>query len=294
MSFGNPLRVARVGAFCIAALLVAGAPNEAAAQLHDVSNGTSYLTGNLGIGTTSPGAALDVQPSGTSTDFQITSSGFSSQVTLTTSQGTSSYIRVIPNLVPDGNNVQSLGAGFNQWASIYGVNGYFSGNVGIGQSSPSYVLDVSGQARFTGGYTTSDRRWKTNIEPLKDSLSVIGQLQGVSFNWRRKEFPKMHFAEGEQLGFIAQEVEKVLPAIVSTDRDGYKNISYESITPVLVEAVKEQQSQITALKAANDNLVTRVSADDDALKAEDDALKAANDNIADLRASFEAYKKAHP
>ena len=140
-------------------------------------------------------------------------------------------------------------------AMVIGTSGY----VRIANTSPSYILDVTGQARFTGGYTTSDRRWKTDIEPLKDFFSVISQLQGVNFDWKRKDFPKMNFAEGKQIGFIAQDVEKVLPAIVSTDKDGYKNLSYESVTPVLVEAVKE-------LKADNDNLRA--------------GLKAANDNLA--------------
>ena len=126
-----------------------------------------------------------------------------------------------------------------------------SGNVGIGTTSPSYILDVTGQARFTGGYTISDRRWKTNITPLKDALSMVTQLQGVSFDWKRKEFPEMHFGDGQQIGFVAQDVEKVLPQIVSTDNKGYKNVSYESVIPVLTEAVKE-------LKADNDNQAAKI------------------------------------
>ena len=55
---------------------------------------------------------------------------------------------------------------------------------------------------------------------------MVTQLQGVSFDWKRKEFPEMHFGDGQQIGFVAQDVEKVLPQIVSTDNEGYKNVSY--------------------------------------------------------------------
>ncbi len=165
---------------------------------------------------------------------------------------------------------------------IFHANAAFSpfvlsrdGLVGIGNTGPSYILDVSGHARFTGGYTTSDQRWKTNIEPLKDSLGLVTKLQGVSFDWKRKGFPNTRFAEGKQIGFIAQEVEKILPTIVSTNKDGYKNLSYESVTPVLVEAMKE-------LKADNDNLraeLAKASAANDNEAVEINALKARLDKL---------------
>jgi len=140
--------------------------------------------------------------------------------------------------------------------------------VGIGTTSPSYVLDVTGQARFTGSYTTSDRRWKTNIHPITGALDSVNRLQGVTYDWRRKEFSQMRFAEGRQIGFIAQDVEKVMPDIVATDQAGFKNVSYQSVTPLLVEAVKE-------LKAANDNLTARHVDDEKAIES----LKAANQNF---------------
>ena len=142
-----------------------------------------------------------------------------------------------------------------QFGSVLTVTN--TGYVGINNSSPSYALDVSGVARFTGGYTTSDRRWKTNIEPINGALGTLEQLQPVNFDWRRDEFPNKHFPEGKQIGFIAQEVEKVLPNIVETDNEGYKSVSYQSVIPLLVEAVKELQTTnkdlAAQLKTANDN-----------------------------------------
>ena len=58
-----------------------------------------------------------------------------------------------------------------------------------------------------------------------------------------------HFEEGRQIGLIAQEVEAVFPELVKTDSQGYKAVSYEKLTAVLVEAMKEQQAKISELGA---------------------------------------------
>lgn len=81
-------------------------------------------------------------------------------------------------------------------------------------------------------------------------------LQGVNYYWKTKEFPDLKFTDDKQIGLIAQDTEKVIPEIVTTDNNGYKGISYEKLTPVLVEAIKElkaendrQQKEIEELKA---------------------------------------------
>ena len=56
----------------------------------------------------------------------------------------------------------------------------------------------------------------------------------------------MEFGDERQLGFSAQEVEKLFPEVVTTDANGYKSVDYGRLTPVLVEAIKEQQKQIDA------------------------------------------------
>ena len=88
---------------------------------------------------------------------------------------------------------------------------------------------------------TSDERLKKNIQPLASSLAKLAQLRGVSFKW--KDEP-----QDNQIGLVAQEVEKILPEIVSTDSEGYKSIAYGKLTAVLLEAIKEQQQQIEELK----------------------------------------------
>ncbi|KAB2871090.1 MAG: tail fiber domain-containing protein, partial [Bacteroidales bacterium] len=134
--------------------------------------------------------------------------------------------------------------------------------VGINVTTPTQTLDVNGNARFrsigSGAYSgvvnrmadgtlttaTSDIRLKENVSVLENSLSKVLKLRGVNFTWKAN--PEL----GNRIGFIAQEVEAVLPELVFTnENDGYKGVNYAEMTAVLVEAVKEQQKQIEALKA---------------------------------------------
>jgi hypothetical protein len=152
-----------------------------------------------------------------------------------------------------------------------------NGNTAIGHASPTEMLDVDGNARFrnisSGAYAgtvnrtsdgtltmaTSDISTKENICTLSNGLNSVMNLRGISFTW--KTDPEM----GTRIGFIAQEVEKVLPELVFTNpADGLKGVNYAEMTAVLVEAVKEQQNQIEdqqkeidELKALVNNLVNQ-------------------------------------
>jgi hypothetical protein len=85
----------------------------------------------------------------------------------------------------------------------------------------------------------SDQVHKTNINEIDDSWSLLNQLRPVSFDW--KDINKHSY------GFIAQEVEQVLPNIVSTADNG-KTISYIQLIPLLLHAVKQQREEIETLK----------------------------------------------
>ena len=87
----------------------------------------------------------------------------------------------------------------------------------------------------------SDFRLKKNINSIPNALNRTLSLNGVSFNWLTDEFPEFNFEEGSNLGFIAQDVEDIFPELVRTEKNGYKSIAYDNLTPVLVEAIKEQQ-----------------------------------------------------
>ena len=143
-------------------------------------------------------------------------------------------------------------------------------NPGTGTTSPGYTLTVSGTSWTTNNaWAGSDIRWKQNIVPLQSSLDKVMQLKPVNFDWRANEFPDLHFSNGTQIGFIAQDVEKVIPEVVTTDNNGYKGLSYERITPVLAGAIQEQQSEISMLKAEN----TAMKSDIEMMKLEIQKLK---------------------
>jgi hypothetical protein len=130
-----------------------------------------------------------------------------------------------------------------------------NGNIGIGLNNPQYQLHVNGYAYNIGSWGSSDKRWKTNLSPLNNSLKKITLLNGYSFNWDTANYPEMNFPTEPQIGLIAQEVEKIFPKLVHTDDEGYKAVAYDKLTAVLVEALKELNnknetlsSEIEALK----------------------------------------------
>jgi hypothetical protein len=130
------------------------------------------------------------------------------------------------------------------------------GNVGIGTSSPTVKLQVNGDiiANSIGG--SSDLRFKTNIRPVTNALDKIKALRGVYFNWNQNEFPDRQFGSNVELGFIAQEVEKIIPEIVTKDKtnEEYRSVKYDKLVALLVEAIKEQQKQIDSLTIKVNNL----------------------------------------
>jgi hypothetical protein len=122
-----------------------------------------------------------------------------------------------------------------------------SGNVGIGITSPDEKLVVY-NGSTTGKYTTagwthsSDMRLKENITNITDALSDVIKLQGVRFSFINDP------DKSKQIGFIAQDVEKIFPELVVSDKEGLKSIAYGQVNAVLVEAIKEQQEQIQSLQ----------------------------------------------
>jgi hypothetical protein len=82
---------------------------------------------------------------------------------------------------------------------------------------------------------------------MTEGLDKIDRIRPVTFDWVPTE--NVSDREGADFGFIAQELEEVLPEVVHTRGDGYKTVMYEKVVPVLVQAMKEQQTMIEALKA---------------------------------------------
>ncbi|HAN18169.1 MAG TPA: hypothetical protein DCQ24_05790 [Bacteroidales bacterium] len=135
------------------------------------------------------------------------------------------------------------------------VNGYgLILDVPDGQTS-TYTLWVYGSSFSSGGtWDASDEKFKKDIIPITSTVQKLSKLSGVYYNLKVDEFPKMKFSDKKQIGFLAQEVEQYFPELVKEDLDGNKAINYSKFTPILVEAIKEQQKQIDTLINENSNL----------------------------------------
>jgi len=151
---------------------------------------------------------------------------------------------------------------------------FYDGVMGINTEIPAFDLDVFGDIRISGGsigvninpsatdgridasndvvaYSSSDKRWKENIQPIENALDKVSQISGVEFDWKKltkEEKKTQHGNEGHDIGVIAQEIEKVLPEIVTTRENGYKGVRYEKIVPLLIESIKELKAEIEELK----------------------------------------------
>lgn len=136
-----------------------------------------------------------------------------------------------------------------------------AGNVGIGTiPSGTYKIEIAGNIGTAGINEMSDERWKKNIKPYENALAKVMQLQGVTYDWRTSQFPERNFETTRQIGFIAQEVEKILPELVNEDANGYKSVEYSKVVSVLTEAMKEQQELIDSQQKQIDYLQTQIEA----------------------------------
>ena len=119
------------------------------------------------------------------------------------------------------------------------------GRIGVNNEAPSQALQVSGNICASGTIgMCSDVRFKDNIENITGALDKVTSLRGVSFTWKQDEYPAQRFADGQQVGLIAQEVLEVIPEVVLKDGDGYYSVDYGKLTPLLVEAVKELSKEL--------------------------------------------------
>jgi hypothetical protein len=122
----------------------------------------------------------------------------------------------------------------------------------------------SGWVNYT---TVSDGRLKTNITQVKGGLDIIKKLNPVYFDWDQKTDRGKSFGTKHQVGFIAQQVEKILPEVVTRGGDSYRTLEYGNLTAVIVAAVKElyhkvmgHDAQILALKAEKETMSKKIQA----------------------------------
>ena len=156
-----------------------------------------------------------------------------------------------------------------------------NGRVGIGTLAPLDPLQVLGDLRLgtvngtvagsgcvkrfdgvtpIGGTCASDARFKRDVTAFAPSLDRIAALRPAHYFWRADEFPERGFGRGQGYGLIAQEVEAVLPELVSTDAQGYKAVDYSKLPLLAIQAIRE-------LKERNDALERRLATIESALAA---------------------------
>lgn len=190
----------------------------------------------------------------TTSSFSITPAGTSGQVL--TSNGAAAPSWTTPSGGISGTGTAGNIAKFSGATSIGNSILFDDGtNVGVGAApGGSYKLQVNGLIGSTGINETSDQRYKKNIFTIENALQKVMLLRGVNYLWRTEEFKEKNFGSAPQIGLIAQEVEKIIPQVVTTDASGYKAVEYSKLVSLLIEAVKEQQEQIQSLQLAAGNL----------------------------------------
>jgi FtsZ-binding cell division protein ZapB len=215
------------------------------------------LNGNLGIGTTAPTSNLHVNVPSSSDPIGAMSIDVQSFNSIPNSTA-SHFFRV-----------RDLGAS----ATHFYIRG--DGLVGIGTTQPADKLQVVGDLRVGIGTTgcvkdadgtviagtcSSDLRFKKDIAPFINVLDKLARLQPVYFNWRAAEFPNKHFGNALSYGLIAQDVEQVLPELVTKDEQGFRAVNYSKLPLLTIQAVKELRAENDALKQQNAALATRLEA----------------------------------
>lgn len=200
-------------------------------------------SGNIGIGTTNPFYALEVD-----SDNGIAISGETNKIGKIGVLGSAlAGIGTSPGGVGVEGDAVGIGA-----IGVYGRAIWDATGIGVQGAGNQYDFYATGPGLdFQGG---SSIRWKRNIQPIKGALEKVLKLRGVYFDWD-KEHGGSH-----SLGMIGEEVGEVFPEIVGYEADGKytQGMDYSKLGPILVEAIKELKAQNDALKQRIEALEKRV------------------------------------
>lgn len=170
----------------------------------------------------------------------------------------------------DQNNRLAIGTRISGTSSVPLIYGEFDNK----------LIRINGDLEVTGSYPqTSDKRLKKDFTPLNNILNDLMKINPTYYHWKYKEFKNRRFSDKKQIGVIAQEVEKVFPVLVRTDADGYKSVDYVKFTPILIEAIKEQQKQISNLE----NRLADLENQNNNLKAQVTDIKNLKSELAELK-----------
>ncbi|PTL80169.1 tail fiber domain-containing protein [Vitiosangium sp. GDMCC 1.1324] len=212
--------------------------------------------GNIGIGTKSPRARLEVANGAIMpTVGNSSSAGIQFPMDPFGGSGDSAFLRYFQ--VGSGEDTKLLLGNDNDPNDTLGFWQYgaermtvYNGCVGINTQTPSATLDVNGSLNvqgfswFRGGYSGSDLRLKQDITPVEDALEKVLRLRALRYRLRDSQDDAVY------LGLIAQEVEQIFPEVVAENAEGMKGINYSSLVAPLIEAIKTQQRQLDGLRDA--------------------------------------------
>ena len=230
------------------------------------TGGNPYLTFSSWNGT-SKVDRLEIQDNGrivfknytTTTSFTGTVVGFlgfdaSGNILTTTGSGATggaslSGGKINYNTIWNSTTTVSTGSVYQYSATQVVITG---SSLAVGDIAPSATPGRIDATNDIVAYSTSDIRFKENIKPIINAVSKVNQISGVEFDWI--EDIDHHGNKGHDIGVIAQELEKVLPEVVTTRDSGYKAVKYDKIVTLLIQAIKEQQSEIQELKSRIDGI----------------------------------------
>ncbi|RUM63099.1 MAG: hypothetical protein DSZ05_09060 [Sulfurospirillum sp.] len=195
-----------------------------------VDSGYGYFADKVGIGTDTPTANLVVSDTSPSVTIEATDSSGNAYLKFIEGENGTNGIQF--DYDSDNNKL---------WIK----NNSDDAIIASFRRSGSELFRVNGEMRATAYNTDSDKRLKKDINPIENPLDKVSQLRGITYRWK-----DTNKSQHIQMGFIAQEVEKVVPEIVSKpdSADEFYSMDYSKLTALLVESIKELKKQNNALK----------------------------------------------
>jgi hypothetical protein len=168
------------------------------------------------------------------------------------SDGTNPAIELASTTSTSTLTVQGMDAAGGERPQIIMTASSTSAQLGIGTDSLVEALTVMGNGWFSGDmYIFTLTKGKRNIVPIDGALDKVARMNGYYYDCRFDEFPNLRLPEDRQIGFLAEEVQEIVPEAVGENKYGLTGVSYSRLTALLVEAVKE-------LKAENEDLRERL------------------------------------
>jgi hypothetical protein len=183
-------------------------------------------TGNVGIGTTNPTYKCVI------------------------SNNEAEGLELAPGYVSGANLLQNYNRSNSQYVRadyVASTHRWYQGDT----STVNIHMDLTGSGDLTvkndivAYGSPSDKRLKENIKPIESALDKVSKLQGVTFDWKKSD---SILDIKEDIGFIAQDVQKVIPELVRENEDGMLSMRHQGIAPILLEAIKELKAEIEELK----------------------------------------------